>query len=145
MIPEWVRDYMDIPFEDHGRAKQGCDCYGLVRLIFWDQFGIDLPLLTAGYKNTITDRKQIGKLVNMYKALLDVDEVTTPQLGDIAIIIRMGEPCHVGLMVTKLLLLHTEAPGGPRLANIKHVYLRGQIEGFYRYRGLAGNCVPPSV
>jgi cell wall-associated NlpC family hydrolase len=50
MIPEWVGAYIGIPFKDRGRTREGADCWGVVRMVFADQFGIDLPSYDANYE-----------------------------------------------------------------------------------------------
>src|SRR5512144_1011435 len=47
--PAWVAEYVGIPFVDLGRDRQGCDCWGLVRLILAGQAGLALPSLATGY------------------------------------------------------------------------------------------------
>jgi cell wall-associated NlpC family hydrolase len=29
MIPAWAADYVGIPFREHGRSRDGADCWGL--------------------------------------------------------------------------------------------------------------------
>lgn len=38
----WTNLYLDIPFAFDGRDREGCDCWGLLRLIYREQLGIEL-------------------------------------------------------------------------------------------------------
>src|SRR5436190_10661954 len=40
----WADGYMRSPFRHRGRDREGCDCFGLVRLVLAEQAGIILPL-----------------------------------------------------------------------------------------------------
>ncbi|MFN7019893.1 MAG: host specificity factor TipJ family phage tail protein [Phycisphaerales bacterium] len=43
-IPTWVVDYLDIPFAQGGRDRHtGVDCWGLVRIVQAERFGVSLP------------------------------------------------------------------------------------------------------
>lgn len=53
MMYHWVKKYIGIPFVSGGRDKNGCDCYGLVRLILADEYGFDLPVLLGDYSNAL--------------------------------------------------------------------------------------------
>jgi cell wall-associated NlpC family hydrolase len=39
----WLNTYVGIPYEFGGRNMDGVDCYGLVKLIYFDQYDIILP------------------------------------------------------------------------------------------------------
>ena len=58
----WCNNYINISFLDHGRSKEGCDCWGLARIIYKEQLDIDLPLL-LDYKDT----KDGFSISNLYK------------------------------------------------------------------------------
>ena len=115
----------------HGRDRLGLDCWGLVRLWYSEQLGIELASFDAGY-TSLKDRDSID---GMYHKERDQwQEVTTPQQND-AVMIQIGRHwCHVGVMV--------QLPGrflhilGPRtLSVIEELYsLRWETRGrrFYR-------------
>lgn len=42
MIPDFGK-YINVPFKHRGRDWDGCDCYGLIRLIFKEELEISLP------------------------------------------------------------------------------------------------------
>lgn len=37
------RPYLGITWQELGRARDGCDCWGLVRLVLAEQLGVSLP------------------------------------------------------------------------------------------------------
>jgi cell wall-associated NlpC family hydrolase len=49
VIPGWVEQYIGIEFRDLGRDRDGCDCWGLVRLVILKQARVELPSLATGY------------------------------------------------------------------------------------------------
>lgn len=137
MIPDWVASYMQIPFVEKGRGPLGCDCYGLVRLVLAERYRLVLPELLAGYASTC-DRAEIADLIDLQRPLLGFDPVEQPQPGDVVHIRQLSQGCHLGIMVTPQLVLHTEAPAGPRCERIAAPTLRPRILGFYRHGGRHG-------
>jgi cell wall-associated NlpC family hydrolase len=61
-IPIWAGRYIGLPFRDHGRDRNGLDCWGLARLVLAEQFGLALPSFVTDYRRT-TDMAGISKVI----------------------------------------------------------------------------------
>lgn len=100
-------DYLNIPFVERGRTLYGLDCYGLCRMIFQDQRGIELPSYAEEYATT-TDAEEImalcrGEVATRWREV-PVAEAT---LFDGVIFRIMGQPIHFGLVLDSPYFIHT--------------------------------------
>ena len=50
----WSNAYIGLPHVALGRERRGCDCWGLVRLVYREQLGIALPAYTPDRRNRYT-------------------------------------------------------------------------------------------
>ena len=130
----WVNQYVGIPFVANGRAIEGTDCWGLVWLIYKNQYGIPLPSLASEYQATSLEanagfiKKQLDEL--------PVYPIRNPEEGDIVLMKIFGFPCHVGIYLTGHLVLHSD-PVGKGLSRIERIdspRIVRMMEGFYRVR-----------
>src|SRR5512134_1374594 len=60
--PSWAGAYVGIPYLDHGAARSGCDCWGLVRLIYRERTRIELPSYAGDYAGE-ADSEGVGRCV----------------------------------------------------------------------------------
>lgn len=130
----WWNNYSAIPFVDHGRDGSGCDCYGLLRLVYRDRLGVELPLLLDGYRHT-EQRQILANLIEGNALLIGFSQMDLDRLQpfDVLIIRQAGVNCHLGVLVTPNLLLHTEAGRGVVVEDIRRPHLRPRIREAWRY------------
>lgn len=100
----WCKQYIGIPYQDHGRDRDGLDCWGLVRLVYREQFRIALPGFDEDYP-TANDRAAVMELIRREAVKWEV--VPRARLGDL-FVFRIGrKPSHVGVALDFRHMLHT--------------------------------------
>jgi cell wall-associated NlpC family hydrolase len=129
----WVRNYIGIPFVSNGRTLEGCDCYGLVRLVLKEVYGVTPPELSGDYENALNLRETASLFAENRPVLL-AERREGPEEGAVAIITERGHPCHLGIYAGDGYLLHTTAKTGSVAQRISSPDLAGRIEGYYRVR-----------
>lgn len=46
-----IAKYIGIPFESKGASFETADCFGLVRLFYWEEFRVKIPQPISDYRN----------------------------------------------------------------------------------------------
>jgi cell wall-associated NlpC family hydrolase len=129
----WVKNYIGIPFRSNGRTPEGCDCYGLVRLVLKEVYGVTLPELSGDYEDALNIRETRSLFAENRPVLL-AGRREEPEEGCLAVITERGHPCHLGIYAGDGLLLHTLAKTGSVAQRITHPDLTGRVEGYYHVR-----------
>lgn len=128
MLPPWLAEYIGIPFIPNGRTRDGCDCYGLVRLVFSEQLNRQLPLLDNSY----TTRDEEERLINKQLPLINAVPTLSNTFGSLVVMSVFNKLSHVGIYVGDDCILHTEKATGSLIANIHSPSFKPRIEGYYR-------------
>lgn len=106
--PEMQSRYMRIPFTPHGRNYDGCDCGGLVWLVYKDELGIELPDWRKLYEGTTIQHSL--ELEEAVSTMLGENGIEVPfseiRPFDVVAFEIAGEPIHVGLAVNSKVFLH---------------------------------------
>ena len=127
---KWVKKYIGIPFVSNGRTMEGCDCYGLVRLVLRNEYDINLPELSDNY-NDAKNIKETEKLFADNLPVLTVGKNFEPKEKALVVITENGRKCHVGIVAGDGFVLHTGAKTGCICQRDTHPGLRNRIEGYY--------------
>lgn len=124
-------EYIGIPFAEKGRSQKGADCWGLVKLVYSRQMGInDLPDFAEQYQHT-RDKVNIPLLVDEEKQ--HWQPVASPQEGDVVVFNLAGIPIHVGVMIDPGRFLHVVRGTNACIEKISSPVWANRIAGFYRY------------
>lgn len=141
-VPAWAAPYIGLPYADKGRDRAGCDCWGGVRLVLREVFGLALPDYADCY-TTADDSRSVAAAVT---AGLEHDwrPVTEPRAGDLLILKIGGRPWHAALMVTADRFLHWMPPGPHGVQSFSCIERLDsprwakRIDGFWRCTVAAG-------
>ena len=122
--------YIGIPFADHGRSESGCDCWGLVRLIYQNEFGVELDDLGPLYRSTVDN----DGMSSVYISQLPMwEKVESPVIGDVVLLNLRGIPIHVGVVISENQMVHCEHGIDSVVERFDNMLWKNRVEGFYRY------------
>lgn len=118
---------------DGGRDWAGVDCWGLVRLVYKHERGIDLP--------TYGDIPASQLIAIAYKVKEETAKepwhpAIQPQALDMAVMYSRHAPIHVGVMVDDTFVLHIEKGINAVLINKNHPTVFFRSIGFFRHTEL---------
>jgi cell wall-associated NlpC family hydrolase len=127
--------YIGLPWADVGRdVDTGLDCYGLLRLIWSRELGIDLPSLDGRYEHS-RDLDTVGALASDPEAVLPVVEVQRPQRWDMLIYRCPRVSAHIGVYIDRGRFVHQPYGKPSRVERMSSAYWRSKLDGVYRAIG----------
>lgn len=129
-----LANYIGIPFKENGRDFVGCDCYGLVYMIYLFEFGIALPKLDQNYEN-VSDHATIRNLVMVN--MDDWIEVNDQRLGDVILFkssYLSGIGYHIGMGLEKNWMIHAARNAMSAIEKFTSSKWSTKVEGFYRHK-----------
>ncbi|MBN8190448.1 C40 family peptidase [Salipiger thiooxidans] len=129
----WSNAYIGLPHVALGRERTGCDCWGLVRLVYREQLGIALPAYTPEGICAL-EEGEIEALIGAATTDGAWEQVAEPAPFDVLIYRRGGYRSHIGLKVDARFMLHSPETGSV-LADVTGPRWRSRFEGAWRYRG----------
>jgi cell wall-associated NlpC family hydrolase len=147
LVPAWAERYIGIPFVDLGRDREGCDCWGLVRLVLAEQAGVILPSLATGYVSE-NNAKGVSEQVETQRVsgLWERIEAGSERAFDVVEMLSAARgadgwvygPLHVGVVVMSGWLLHIQRSHDTVLARYREDQsVSRRVQGFWRHHRLA--------
>jgi cell wall-associated NlpC family hydrolase len=133
MIPAWVERYIGIPYVEGGCSHAGCDCFGLLVLIWREIFKIELPAYAGPHWKKGANPAEIGAAIAAEVARYQRVNHDWVRMGD-GVILRMnGHPLHVGLVVEPGWMIHTHERAAACLEDYRRIAWSRRIVEFLRY------------
>lgn len=129
----WWNTYVGIPFIALGCGMSGCDCWGLVRLVYSKEFGIDLP---GPMMDVSSPRDKIEAAIHCQRDAL-WERTTDPQAGDVALFRMAGHESHVGLVTLPGMVLHIRQGMDSVIVPIHDGHFGETLRGYWHYKGEA--------
>lgn len=130
--------YIGIPYAVKGRTEKGVDCWGLVRLVYANEFGIDLPSLAEDYND---DDVVKAELIALHKE--GWERVEEPSDGDVILFKMLGYEAHVGVYVGDNTFLHCRENQDTVRESINNPIWKRRIVGAFRYKEYANAVTVP--
>ena len=135
MIPAWVESYIGLPWKDRGRTREGCDCFGLLRLVYAEVFNIQLPSYELRYPST-TDKVAVARLffeetTSTRWRQVFLRDATPPD----ALLMAVAGAQHVGILVATERFLHI-LPGRQTCVERFRPMWTNRVEAVYRHEAL---------
>lgn len=127
---EWCAPYIGIPFVEHGRDRGGCDCWGLVRLVYAERLGVELPAYSGDYKDT-RDGESISGLCRSERRRWQTVGIERPM--DVICLRVRGLPWHVGLVAEPGRMLHVIRGAAACIEDYTRPLWARRVEGIYRW------------
>jgi cell wall-associated NlpC family hydrolase len=125
-----LNKYIQVPFLEKGRSKEGWDCWGLAFVIYKDVLGIHLPLYIEDYVST-GQKDLLGNLITEEKRKWQ--QVDQPQKFDLMIIRLRGRPMHIGLYLGGGKFIQALEKSGTVIERVDSIAWKNRILGYYRY------------
>ena len=133
----WAERYMTVPFCDLGRDWDGCDCWGLVRLVYGHELGIELSEHGGINVNDVT------RVVRNFRREFSAEtwhRAEAPRAFDVvAMSGGYGERklfSHCGVMCSDRVLMDTREETGVITSDISDEKTKSLVIGFYRHGAL---------
>jgi cell wall-associated NlpC family hydrolase len=130
--------FVGIPYRDKGRDLSGCDCWGLVWMVYRDLLGVELPSYTDRY-TTGADRQAMNELIRGELGAWSAVPAAEARALD-GVLIREGRfERHIGLVTSPGRLLHVgSGTATSRIERYDEGMMRHRVAGFFRHQAAVG-------
>ena len=138
----WSNAYLGLPWARSGSSREGCTCWGLVRLVYAERCGIDLPDY-AGMLADIANAEAVGAIFDSEKRIFPWRPVDLGSIRpfDLLVFRRAGQDRHVGIATgVPSHMLHITSSEDSRLADFGKPPWASRLSGAYRHHAIADHA-----
>lgn len=128
-----VDRYIGVPFLNHGRSLDGCDCWGLVRLVLFEKFDIITPSFAEVYGDSHKDRTEIADALGSERMTWTLVTPGEERPGDVVLLRIYGLPVHMGIVTEPPKMLHVDRAMPATIEFYDRTPWSTRIDGFYRH------------
>ena len=127
-------EYINIPYKNLGRSKEGCDCFGIIWLVFKEKRNIILPDFTdLKYTNEWYRQHENHILENLWDVWGVVNEPYKVYDGIIFYHEKMKVANHIGMIIDDGKFIHVSQKFPSRVDKL-NPYWRSRIYKVMRYK-----------
>lgn len=132
----WVEHFIGIPYANKGRSRAGADCWGLLRIVYQEHLGIELPSYDEEYLGS-AEQLEIAAIVAREAVSALWMPVTELREFDIIWFRRGRLDAHAAIFLRKGLMLHMREEAFSAADRFDVPQWQSRLTGIYRWRGLA--------
>lgn len=134
MTLHWSAGYVGTVYLDKDLGAAGCHCWGLLRLVYRQEKGIELP----GHEDVSPDdARDIDEIVHGEISAGRWQRMDRPQEFDGALFRRGRHDSHMGIMIDRRYMLHSDREAGAAIVErIDTGRWASSFVGFYRHKDL---------
>lgn len=131
-LPAWLGQYVGLPYCAGGETRAGVDCWGLLALVWREQFGRELPPYRGPLWHIGADANSIADAAQAHASAFVGINPEAEQIGD-GLLLRIGAgPLHIGMVVGSRCMLHAQESTLSCVERYDSVHWRRRWLGFYR-------------
>ncbi|MBM3210609.1 NlpC/P60 family protein [Candidatus Poribacteria bacterium] len=126
-----IMKYVGIPYKHQGRDMNGLDCWGLIKLVYKENLGIEIWDINADYSE---DWCWEGKDYFIENYQKQWERVKNPSIFDVVLINNgRGTSNHAGVMLGNNMFIHC-VKAGVVISKITDKMWKDKITGIFRFK-----------
>lgn len=135
-LAPWAGGYIGIPYRAHGRGREGADCWGLVRLVLAEVFGVAVPDMARSYPDP-DDRGELDRLVQRNLCEVMTVRPGDERPGDVLFFAQAGHVSHCGIAIGAGFMLHARDGRDTVMETYRAGLWLRRLHGIFRHGDLA--------
>lgn len=108
-MTHWAEKYLGKAWQSGAIGQDAYDCWSLVRCIYRDEYGIDLPIMNVNAGSLLEIRRAFAT-TDEYQHWTPID-YTQMSDGDVVLMSMATDPHHVGIWIAGKMLHAVEGAG----------------------------------